>query len=69
MNSIFIILWAFVLVDDDTSFTDPASFGSNTLTKNYKTIIYESQEDCQADLMRIFANTPPEKQSKHSKGR
>ena len=60
MNSIFIILWAFVLVDDDTSFTDPASFGSNTLTKNYKTIIYESHQDCQDALMRMFSITPQE---------
>jgi len=51
---------AFVLVDDDTSFTDPASFGSTTLTKNYKTIIYESHQDCQDALMRMFSNTPQE---------
>ncbi len=42
MNSIFIILLAFVLLDDDTSFTDRVSFGSTTLTKNFKSIIFES---------------------------
>ena len=60
MNSIFIILLTFVSLDDDTSFTNPISFGSTPLTKNFKTIIYESHQDCQDALMRIFSNIPPE---------
>ena len=55
MNSIFIILLTFVSLDDKTSFTDPASFGSI-----YYAGIYENHEDCKDALMQIFANTPPE---------
>ena len=55
MNSIFIILLTFVSLDDKTSFTNPASFGSI-----YYAGIYESREDCTDALMQIFANTPPE---------
>ena len=54
MNSIFIILLTFVLLDDKTSFTDPESFGSI-----YYAGIYESHKDCKDALMQIFANTPP----------
>ena len=60
MNSIFIILLTFVSLDDNTLFTDPLSFGSTPLTNNFKTIIYESHQDCQDALMRLFSNTPQE---------
>jgi len=61
MNSVFIILITFVLVTDNTAFTNPYSFGSSPATHNYETITFQSHEDCQDGLMRIFTNTPPEK--------